>query len=113
MFRQGKHPALVIGPERLLALQNALRRAGYAPHRGARFERKGEIAAWTRDLPDGRHVHLQEVAWTKGRIALFAHTEPATSNLLAHAWSALTDGANFSAGARTLRADLRRVSFVR
>jgi hypothetical protein len=104
MFVQGKKPALVVPAEDVERLHMALRRAGYHPHTGHRYQRRGEVHAWAADLSGGRHIHVQEVAWNGGR-ALFAHTEPASG--LAHVFSAVTDGANFAAGSRKLRADLR------
>lgn len=105
MFVQGKRPALLVPVSRLEAFRARMRRAGYRPHLGHRVQRSGELGAWTRSLPSDRHVHVQEVAWSKSSVAVFAHTEPAGG--LRHVWSALTDGANFPAGARTLRQDLR------
>lgn len=103
-FAQGTHPALTLPTSEAQRLHMVLRRAGYEPHMGSRYLRKGELRAWTAPLRGGRHIHVQECAWTSGRLALFAHTEPASG--LLHAWSAVTDGANFAAGSRKLRADL-------
>jgi hypothetical protein len=109
MFAQGRRPAVVIPAKDAARARAALVRAGYESHTGARYRRAGEIQAFTSELPNGRHVHVQEVRWKGGRIAYFAHTEPATG--LAHIWSALTDGANYSDGARKLRAAFRAAGF--
>jgi len=93
----------------LARLRAALRRAGYHPHTGARFERKGELEAWARDLSDGKHVHVQ-VAVARDGYQVFAHTEAASG--LGHVLSALTDGHSFSAGSRRLRQDLKEEGFV-
>lgn len=111
MFVQGKRPTLLVARgESLERFRMAMRRAGYAPHTGHRYMREGEIGAWARDLPSGRHVHVQEVSWTHDRVAIFAHTEPADG--IAHVISAIFDKANYPAGARTLRTDLRRHGFT-
>ena len=109
MFKQGRRPALLVAPKDLGRFHALLTRAGYEVHTGPRFERKGEVGAWTTELEGGRHVHVQEVLRTdrKGRpmIAVYAHTEAASG--FAHLLSALTDGHSFAAGSRKLRRDLR------
>lgn len=105
MFRQGKKPALVVPFTRLDDLRVVLRRADYHPHTGHRYQRDGELEAWSSDLPANRHVHVQFVSRDRD-VAVYAHTEPARG--LAHVLSAVTDRANYAAGARKLRADLRR-----
>jgi len=111
MFRQGKKPAVIFAESAQHRARRALERAGYVPHTGMRYERRGEICAWSKDLPGGRHVHVQEVRWRDGVIALFAHTEVKSG--LGHVLSALRDRANYSAGARTLRRDLTREGFFK
>jgi hypothetical protein len=105
VFKQGHRPALVVRKAQLPRFRACLARAGYRPHTGARYERRGEIAAWTADVQGGRHVHVQEVDLGEGRIAVFAHTEAASG--WRHWVSALTDGHSFAAGSRKLRSDLR------
>lgn len=109
MFKQGKKPALVVPDARLGALRSALRRAGYAPHTSSRWVREGEIEAWTLPLADARQVHVQLVARRGGRVAVFAHTEPASGP--AHWISAVMDRADFASGAKRVRADLRAARF--
>jgi hypothetical protein len=105
MFAQGKKPTLLVPLAELERFRMTLRRAGYYPHTGHRYQRDGEIQAWTAELPESRHIHVQEVGWTRGHVAVFAHTEPAHG--LLHAFSALTDRANYAAGSRKLRHDLK------
>jgi|SRR5579863_320637 len=109
MFKQGQRPALVVAPKDLPRFHALLTRAGYEVHTGARYERRGEVGAWTADLEGDRHIHVQEVLRhdRRGRpmIAVYAHTEAKAG--LAHIFSALTDGHSFAAGSRKLRRDLR------
>ena len=104
MFRQGQKPALVVPMLDIERFRMALRRAGYYPHTGHRYQRECELQAWTAPLRGGRHIHVQEVQ-RPTHIDVYAHTEAAHG--LLHAFSALTDGANYAAGSRKLRGDLR------
>lgn len=105
-FKQGKRPCVTVPKARLRKFRGALFSAGYKPHSGPRATRDNEIQAWVRLIGRGRQVHVQEVRRKNGNIAVFAHTEP-ESTTLAHAVSALLDGASFAGGAKVLLNDLR------
>ena len=105
-LKQGRKPCVVVGARDHRRLRGTLLNMGYQFHRGLRSRRPGEIEAWLADIGRGRQVHVQEVKRRNGGIAIYAHTEPA-SGTMAHAVSALLDGASFQGGSRVLRADLR------
>lgn len=52
-----------------------------------------------------RQNHVQVVERGK-QLAVYAHTEPHTDRLVAHALSAIFDAASFSGGSRMVRNDL-------
>jgi hypothetical protein len=108
-FRQGDKPSLIV-PKRLLGtFRNDLRGLGYVQHQTFRMTRENETMAWTKPIGRGRQVHVQEEP-EDGSILVFAHTEPEGTGIR-HMISALFDHANFSAGSRVLRADLRSMGW--
>lgn len=108
MFKQQQRPAGYVNDEQFGQLKLKLRQAGYEDHDGLRVSRSGEVAAFRRTfhaVGGVRQNHVQIV--DRGVIfAIYAHTEPHTARLIAHAISALGDGASFSGGSKMLRNDL-------
>lgn len=87
--------------------------AGYEEHHGPRTNRDGEVLA-VRAVFNGRdglrQNHVQVV--DRGNVfAVYAHTEPHTDRLIAHAISAINDDASFAGGSKMLRNDLAAVGF--
>ena len=109
-FKQGKRPSLTASKSKLKEFRGALFSAGYELHSGPRVTRDNEIQAWVRLIGRARQVHVQEVRRRNGNIAVFAHTEPEGTSL-AHALSALLDGASFPGGGKVLLNDLRAVGW--
>jgi hypothetical protein len=105
-FKQGRRPCLVLEREDVRSFRGALLALGYRFHAGLRSTRRGETQAWLADIGRGRQAHVQEARRSDGRVAVFAHTEPAGVGLR-HAISAALDRASFSGGARVLLRDLR------
>jgi len=105
-FKQGKRPCLVLDASDVRGFRGTLLSKGYKPHTGLRTIRAREQQAWVAPVGRDRQVHVQEVRRANGRIAVFAHTEPAGYGLR-HAVAAILDRASFSGGARVLLRDLR------
>jgi hypothetical protein len=98
-FKQGRKPSVVIDAEEHRQLRGALLASGYKPHTGPRVKRDSEIQALVAPLPRGRQVHVQEVRHRSGDVAVYAHTGHEGTGV-AHAISAITDGASFQGGSR-------------
>lgn len=108
MFKQQRQAAGYVNEEQLGLLKLKLRQAGYEDHDGLRVSRSGEVATFRRTFRAAsgvRQNHVQVVD-RGGVFAVYAHTEPHTARLIAHAVSALGDGASFSGGSKMLRNDL-------
>lgn len=117
-FRQGKKPALRVPVKRLEALVISLMGAGYQEHDGRKVKLKSEVLTFRRRfVANGkrRQCHVQVIVTEDGKhLDVFAHTEPDMAHLgdvFTHGFSAIMDHANYAAGARMLRQDLKAVAF--
>lgn len=96
------------------AIAAMLAQSGYEPHRHLRLQRPGEVMALRRIFDHGRrqvHVQLCKVTGSKD-VALYAHTERITEDLVGHAVDLLNKSYSYPAGARMLRQDLRRLNVL-
>jgi hypothetical protein len=113
MFKEQRKAAGYFPHHQLGLFKLKLTHAGYESHDGPKVRRNGEVLT-ARATFQGRgglrQNHVQVV--DRGTVfAVYAHTEPHTDRLLAHAISALNDEASFSAGSKMLRNDLDSVGF--
>jgi len=109
MVVEGKTPAVTTDADEYPDVRRRLEVAGYRPRIVPGFKKEGEKEPYVRDRPDlgNRWIHVQVVRNGK-RIEIYAHTEPsAEKDPLAHAAGVVTGDANYGAGARILRGDLR------
>lgn len=113
MFKQQHQAVGYVPGHQFGLLKLKLASAGYEEHDGPRMSRDGEIATYRLAFhgADGlRQNHVQIVE--RGSVfAVYAHTEPHTQRLVAHAISAVGDGASFSGGSRMLTNDLSSVGY--
>jgi hypothetical protein len=113
MFKEQRRAAGYFPRAQLGLFKLKLVDAGYEEHDGPKVRRDGEVLT-ARAVFEGRdglrQNHVQVVA--RGEVlAVYAHTEPHTDRLIAHAISALNDGASFAGGSKMLRNDLNAGGF--
>jgi len=109
MVVEGKTPAVTTDIHEYPDVKRRLEAAGYRPRIVPGFKKEGEIETYVRDRPDlgNRWIHVQVVR-SGNRVEVYAHTEPsAEGDPLGHAAGVVTGDANYGAGARILRGDLR------
>jgi hypothetical protein len=113
MFKQQGKAVGYVPHHWLGILKLKLRDAGYEEHDGPKLPRDGEIATFRRAFhtKDGLRQNHVQLVQRGSTIAVYAHTEPHTIRLAAHAISAMLDGASFSGGSKMLRNNLADVAF--
>ena len=87
----------------------ALRKSGHSKHDDIRFVKDNEIDTWIQEIPNDRQIHVQ-VTKKGDSLELYAHTEPSINvDPVGHVVSAaFEENISFGAGARKLRADLKK-----
>jgi hypothetical protein len=108
MFKQQSKAAGYLPYQAFNTLAVALRRAGYEGHTGPKVQRDREVAAFRKTFESARGLrqnHVQ-IAENNNTLAIYAHTEPHTDELVDHAISAIFDGASFQGGSKMLKNDL-------
>jgi len=114
MFKQQRKAAGYFARDQLSLFKLRLKELGYEAHDGPKVQRASEILALraTFNGRDGlRQNHVQVVDRGGGVLAVYAHTEPHTDRLVAHAIAAVGDDASFSGGSKMLRNDLDVAGF--
>ena len=113
MFKQ-QHQAVGSVPDHQFGLLKLkLAAAGYEEHDGPRMSREGEVATYRLAFngADGLRQNHVQIVKRGSVLAIYAHTEPHTQRLVAHAISAVGNGASFSGGSRMLTNALSSVGY--
>jgi len=109
MVAEGRTPAVTVSSKEYPKVRKELEVAGYRQRVIPGFTKEGEVETYVRERPDlgNRWNHVQVVA-RGGRREIYAHTEAsAESAPVAHATGVVTGDANYGAGSRMLKGDLR------